>query len=177
MLQTAWDQIEKIYTLPHVNPQSIVEFKQLKDSQSSHTKKEGNPAHYCSFFLPYDKEKGMIYLGHHKKANDYIPPGGHIEPGETPLEAAIREAAEELGLTISPSQLEPWNLSVKQINRPESGCVAHYDIWFLLHVKVQPINYLQSEYHNADWFKIPDGLTKITRNPDFAQIISLLGQG
>lgn len=177
MLQSAWDQIEKIYALPHVDPQSIVKFKQLKDSQTSHTKKEGNPAHYCSFFLPYDKEKGMIYLGHHKKADDFIPPGGHIEPGETPLEAAIREASEELDLIVPPTSLEPWNLSVKPINRPESGCVAHYDIWFLLHLDVQPIKFLRSEYYSADWFTVPAGLAQITRNPDFAQIISLLGQG
>ena len=31
--------------------------------------------------------------------------GGHVDPGESPLQAACREAAEELGLAIPPEQL------------------------------------------------------------------------
>ncbi|TIC86597.1 NUDIX domain-containing protein [Nocardioides sp. GY 10127] len=32
-------------------------------------------------------------------------PGGHMEPGETPLEAAVRELEEETGLVLSPDEL------------------------------------------------------------------------
>ena len=34
------------------------------------------------------------------------PPGGHVEKGESPIVAAIREVQEELGVTIQPSDLE-----------------------------------------------------------------------
>jgi 8-oxo-dGTP diphosphatase len=34
------------------------------------------------------------------------PPGGHIEAGETPILAAIREVKEELGIDIKPTDLE-----------------------------------------------------------------------
>jgi hypothetical protein len=70
--------------------------------------------------------------------------------------------------------LELFALSVKPINRPEAGCIAHYDVWHLVHIKVQDFNYLKSEYHDAGWFTVKDGLTKITKNPDFADIISKL---
>jgi 8-oxo-dGTP pyrophosphatase MutT (NUDIX family) len=174
MYQAAWDEIENIYELPHVDPAYVHAFRELKKSQDSHTKKEGNLRHYCSFFLPYDAEKGKIYLGWHIKADDWISPGGHIEPGETPMDAAIREMKEELGIVITSAMIEPWNLSVKPINRPLSGCVAHYDVWHLVHIPEQQFDYLKSEYYDAGWFTVEVGLGKITKNPDFAKIIALL---
>jgi 8-oxo-dGTP pyrophosphatase MutT (NUDIX family) len=42
----------------------------------------------------------QVLLVHHKKLNQWLPVGGHIEPGETPEHAAIRETKEESGLTI-----------------------------------------------------------------------------
>ncbi len=174
MFQSAWDEIEAIYSLPNIDPSIILAFKKLKSSQPTHTKGEGNPRHYCSFFLPYDQKTGKIYLGYHIKADDWIPPGGHIEPGETPKDAVIREMQEELGVTITKDMLTPFALSVKPINRPEKGCMAHYDVWHLVHIPVQNFDYLKSEYHNAGWFSIPEGVAKITKNPDFAAIISTL---
>jgi hypothetical protein len=84
MFQSAWDEIEKLYTFPLVSPETVTQFRALHNTQDSHTKKEGNPLHYCVFFLPYDKSVGKIYLGHHIKADDWIPPGGHIEPDGLP---------------------------------------------------------------------------------------------
>lgn len=174
MLKQAWDLIEEFYNLPLIDPAAVAQFQSLKNSQSSHTKKEGNPQHYCAFFLPFDQTQKQIYLGHHKKANDWIPPGGHIEPCETPIDAAVREMQEELDTVITPDQLEPFALSVKPINRPESGCMTHYDVWYLVNTSVQPFKYLETEYYYAGWFPLGDGIAKIQHNPDFANIIRLL---
>lgn len=176
MHQSAWDEIEKIYSLPHVDPNTISQFRTLKSDQDSHTKGEGNPRHYCSFFLPFDKVTNKIYLCHHIKADDWIPPGGHIEPGETPSDAAVREMKEELNIDIKKSQIEAWNISVKEINRPESGCMAHYDVWHLVHIKEQVFDYDPREYHDDGWFSISEGVSKIAKNPDFAKIVSVLSQ-
>ena len=41
--------------------------------------------------------KGKIMLSRHKKRSTWETQGGHIEPGETPMEAAKRELYEESG--------------------------------------------------------------------------------
>jgi len=41
-----------------------------------------------------------VLLIHHRKLQRWLPPGGHLDPNETPPEAAIREAKEETGLDI-----------------------------------------------------------------------------
>jgi 8-oxo-dGTP diphosphatase len=38
-------------------------------------------------------------------AGFWAPPGGHLEAGESPLDAVCRECAEELGLALAPEQL------------------------------------------------------------------------
>lgn len=173
-MQSAWDEIEVIYELPHVDATAIAQFKQLKTSQPSHAKKEGNLDHYCSFFLPYDENKNQIYLGDHIKAEGWIPPGGHIEPEETPSEAATRETQEELNVVIAPDQLEPFNLSVTVVNRPQLGCMTHYDIWYLVHIPVQDFDFLRSEYHDARWFNLQDGIRQMSTHPHFAAIVAKL---
>ena len=40
-------------------------------------------------------------LHKHKRLGIWMQPGGHIDPGERPEEAALREAIEELGLAVA----------------------------------------------------------------------------
>jgi 8-oxo-dGTP pyrophosphatase MutT (NUDIX family) len=60
-----------------------------------------------------------VLLHRHKRLGLWLQPGGHLEPGETPWDAALREAGEETGLKLS------WP------GRPRAGVVpplAHVDV-------------------------------------------------
>lgn len=48
------------------------------------------------------------------------PPGGHIEKGETPRVAMIREIEEELGVTVQPNDLEFASVAVRNTSEGET---------------------------------------------------------
>ena len=57
---------------------------------------------------------------------------GHIDPGETPLEAICREAREEAGLHLVPDELLPAPPVLQRYARPDGGLdneIAHAFLW------------------------------------------------
>ncbi len=51
--------------------------------------------------LVSDGNPKKVLLGLHKKLRCWLPPGGHIDPGETPIDCVIRETMEETGIDIT----------------------------------------------------------------------------
>lgn len=56
-----------------------------------------NELQQYKFVVVLSKYQGKILLSRHKDRTTWETQGGHIEPGETPLEAAERELYEEAG--------------------------------------------------------------------------------
>jgi 8-oxo-dGTP pyrophosphatase MutT (NUDIX family) len=46
----------------------------------------------------FPRFRDKLLVIHHKRLGVWLPPGGELHPGETPLEAAARELLEETGL-------------------------------------------------------------------------------
>lgn len=61
-------------------------------------------------------ENGKVLLRYHPKLGKWLPPGGHIQPGETPDETLRREFLEETGLVVEPTDYAhlPPTKEVKQ---------------------------------------------------------------
>ena len=52
----------------------------------------------------FDDEHRLLLL-HHAEGDHWAPPGGAIEPDESPADAAVRECFEETGLHVRPVQI------------------------------------------------------------------------
>lgn len=56
------------------------------------------PKHLVCYFVLFDEKAQKILLVDHKKSQLWLPPGGHVEPGEHPQDTVSRECLEELGI-------------------------------------------------------------------------------
>ena len=85
--------------------------------------------------------RGSIAIHWHPKVRAWLPPGGHVEPNEDPVEAVVREALEETGLRVevaptSPSLglsypeevTPPFTIMVEDIHDPVEGFHKHIDM-------------------------------------------------
>ncbi|KAF7644701.1 hypothetical protein LDENG_00217220, partial [Lucifuga dentata] len=51
--------------------------------------------------------------------NVWVPPGGHIEPDETLLDAGLRELREETGLKLEPQEVSPKMLGLWEVRQTD----------------------------------------------------------
>jgi 8-oxo-dGTP pyrophosphatase MutT (NUDIX family) len=95
----------------------------------------------------------------HKKVNAWLPPGGHINKNEDPVQAVIREISEETGIKVSvvgnqfnsnftePKRiLTPMAILIEDIDDPDSGHHQHIDLIYACQPKHQILNLLQGWY-------------------------------
>lgn len=128
----------------------------------------------CSGYLVED---GKVLLVHHNRFDKWVPPGGHIESGDTFANAARREFLEETGLEVEVLSTGPRLVS--DANATPEPCPFYVDIereGFAIPALVQ-FFYVRrtgssrltpqlSEVHDAKWFDA-DELASL---PTFEQV-------
>lgn len=132
--------------------------------------KEGQKHYTATVFVVSKSTPRKFLLTHHKKFDKWMPPGGHIEDMENPLEAAIREVKEESGIDISPF-LEKINIIddraralplpmfvLEERIDPYGDQAEHYHIDFVYVIEMdeQPVIHQEKESHQIGWFTVED---------------------
>ncbi len=112
------------------------------------------PIHLVSYFLIFSPEQSKILLVDHKKAELWLPPGGHVEKGEDPKETVLREAKEELGIEAEFLFEQPLFVTV---TKTVGNVAQHTDVslWYVLKWNSdEPMTYDKDEFHQIRWFEI-----------------------
>ena len=86
----------------------------------------------------------------HKRLNVWMQPGGHLDPGEGPWDAALRESEEETGLDLVHPAEGPRLLHV-DVHEAAKGH-EHYDLRYLLLAEDADPSPRPGESPHARWF-------------------------
>lgn len=110
------------------------------------------PKHLVSYFVLIDEEARKVLLVDHKKAQLWLPSGGHVELDEHPADAAVRECLEELGVIAEFWQRAPLFITSTVTVGLTAG---HTDVslWYVFKGDHQQIySFDAEEFEAIRWF-------------------------
>lgn len=112
--------------------------------------------HLVSYFVLFDEQYKKILLVDHKKAQLWLPSGGHVEINENPKTTAQRECLEELGVHAEFWTPDPIFLTATITVGLTAG---HTDVslWYVLKGDSQTqYQFDQDEFNAIRWFSLDD---------------------
>jgi 8-oxo-dGTP pyrophosphatase MutT (NUDIX family) len=112
---------------------------------------------------PFDRESDPVHvtasavvagprgtvLHRHRRLGRWLQPGGHVDAGESPAQAAVRESREETGLDVTHPGGRPTFL---HLDVHPAGDHVHLDLRFLLLAPDRDPHPAPGESPEARWF-------------------------
>ncbi|MFD6675828.1 NUDIX domain-containing protein [Rhodococcus zopfii] len=134
------------------------------------------PQHLVSYVVVIDPRDSSVFLIDHIGAGVWLPTGGHVEPGEHPLDTAIRETREELGIDadFGLTGTAPVFLTV---TRTTDIVGTHVDVslWYVITAGQETEFTLDSrEFRSGRWWTVDEfGNSDVRRfDPHFLRFIA-----
>jgi 8-oxo-dGTP pyrophosphatase MutT (NUDIX family) len=88
------------------------------------------PTHVTASAVVLDVTSRTVLLHLHRRLDRWLQPGGHIDPGEPPADAAVRETIEETGVGVAHPMGGPLVLHLDEHPGPDGH--VHLDLRYLL---------------------------------------------
>jgi 8-oxo-dGTP pyrophosphatase MutT (NUDIX family) len=127
----------------------LAELDRLADPFS----READPVHVTGSAIVTGRRGTVLHW--HKRIGGWMQPGGHIDAGETPWEAARRETQEETGLQVRHPGGGPRLL---HLDAHPAGSHFHLDLRYLLEAADDEPAPPPGESQQVRWFTLPDAL-------------------
>jgi 8-oxo-dGTP pyrophosphatase MutT (NUDIX family) len=128
----------------------LAEIERLPDPFSEHA----DPVHVAVSAVILGP-RGVV-LHRHKILGTWVAPGGHIDAGEAPWDAALREATEETGLAVDHTGGVPRLIHVDVHQGPRDH--THLDLRYLLDGGVADPQPPPGESPDVGWFSWNEAL-------------------
>jgi 8-oxo-dGTP diphosphatase len=110
------------------------------------------PAQLAAIAWLFDPTRRHLLLVHHRVFG-WSCPGGHVERGELPADAAARELAEETGLALLPDDRRP--MTVSRATAPADDTGPAHDHWLVGYRFTAPLDAeLRPERDPLAWHQV-----------------------
>lgn len=150
MINKFKQELEKLKDKDHISKKIMQVFLD-RIEKGNLTRDKNSVEHFITMFLPVDVKSKMIYVGHHILADDWIPPGGHIDIEETPLDTVHREFNEELNHKLTDEKIDLFDISILPVRNPLRPCKLHFDLWYMVNMPKTNFSFDKKEFYEARW--------------------------
>ena len=115
--------------------------------------RDADPVHVTGSAIVAGRRGTVLHW--HKRLGGWMQPGGHVDPGEAPWEAAVRETAEETGLPVRHPASGPVLI---HLDAHQAGPHFHLDLrYLLLSDDVEP-SPPPGESQQVRWFSLAEAM-------------------